>query len=96
MSDETLDRSLFTPPRFKVLGFLVQVEESDYPSIQEFTGLSTPDISRAVSYLDDARLVRVRKELKGRYPYTVVQATDVGRRRFKALISSLKKYGVGG
>lgn len=96
MNKEYLDRSLFTPPRFKVLGFLVQVEESDYSSIQEFTGLSTPDISRAVSYLDDAKLVRVHKELKGRYPHTVVQATDEGRRRFKAMLSSLKKYGLNG
>ncbi|MFB9073733.1 transcriptional regulator [Citricoccus parietis] len=64
--------------------------------MQEFTGLNTPDISRAVSHLADRHLVRVRKELKGRYPLTVVQATDEGRKRFKGLLTSLKKYGVDG
>lgn len=90
-----LASALFSPPRFKVLGFLYQVEESDYRTIQEFTGLSIPDISRAVGYLDEHNLILVRKERNGRYPQTVVAASDQGRKQFSALLRELKKYGVG-
>lgn len=88
-----LQRALFSPPRFKTLGFLTQVEESDYPSIQEFTGLSLPDVSRAIGFLDEHNLVHVRKERNGRYPLTVVSASDTGRAEFRMLLKELKKYG---
>lgn len=90
-----LQRALFSPPRFKTLGFLVQVEESDYPSIQEFTGLSISDISRAVGFLDEHDLVHVSKERNGRYPVTVVSASEAGRAEFRLLLKDLKKYGPG-
>lgn len=90
-----LQRALFSPPRFKTLGFLAQVEESDYRSIQEFTGLSLPDVSRAVGFLDQHRLVHVRKERIGRYPLTVVCASSAGRTEFSMLLKELKKYGTG-
>lgn len=95
MTEGYFDRALFSPARFKVLGFLCQVEESDYPSIEKFTSLKTHDISRAVAFLDDEQLVNVRKERNGRYAQTVVQATAMGRRRFGALLEELKKYGAG-
>ncbi|NKG20969.1 transcriptional regulator [Paeniglutamicibacter terrestris] len=90
-----LQRALFSPPRFKTLGFLVQVEESDYPSIQKFTGLSLPDVSRAVGFLDENNLVQVRKERTGRYSVTVVRASEEGRAEFHRLLKSLRKYGAG-
>ncbi|PPF34961.1 hypothetical protein C5E05_14045 [Pseudoclavibacter sp. AY1H1] len=89
-------RALFSPPRFKVLGFLVQVEESDYASIGEFTDLGVPEISRTVKFLDEAGLVQVRKGQKGRYPQTLVRATPSGRERFRELLADLQRYGLGG
>ncbi|UNX53751.1 transcriptional regulator [Georgenia sp. TF02-10] len=86
---------MFSPPRFKVLGFLYQVEESDYPSIQQYTDLTVPEISRTVGNLDDAGWVRVRKERNGRYSQTVVQATDEGRKVFRELLDELRRYGAG-
>lgn len=73
----------------------MQVEESDYPSIQKFTDLSLPDVSRAVGFLDEHNLVQVRKERLGRYPVTVVRASDAGRAEFRLLLKALRKYGVG-
>lgn len=90
-----LQRALFSPPRFKTLGFLTQVEESDYPSIQEFTGLSLPDVSRAVGFLDEQKLVHVSKGRNGRYPVTVVSASAAGRSEFHRLLKELRKYGAG-
>ncbi|MBF4548692.1 MULTISPECIES: transcriptional regulator [unclassified Pseudoclavibacter] len=96
MSETPELRALFSPPRFKVLGFLVQVEESDYASIGEFTGLGVPEISRTVKFLDEAGLVQVRKGQKGRYPQTLVRATPSGRERFRELLADLQRYGLGG
>lgn len=93
MNEVDLQRALFSPPRFKTLGFLAQVEESDYASIQEFTGLSLPDVSRAVGFLDEHNLVHVSKERNGRYPITVVSASEAGRAEFRLLLKELKKYG---
>ncbi|GMA30109.1 hypothetical protein GCM10025875_01010 [Litorihabitans aurantiacus] len=88
------ERELLVLPRFKVLGFLAQVEESDYASIADFTGLSVPDISRAVGFLDDRALVDVRKDRNGRYARTQVRATDDGVREFRALLATLRRYGL--
>ncbi|MGP9526861.1 transcriptional regulator [Glutamicibacter sp. AOP5-A2-18] len=95
VSTMDLQRALFSPPRFKTMGFLIQVEKSDYPSIQEFTGLSLPDVSRAVGFLDEHDLVHVSKERNGRYPVTVVSASEAGRAEFRLLLKELKKYGSG-
>lgn len=95
VTEVDLQRALFSPPRFKTLGFLVQVEGSDHPSIQEFTGLSLPDVSRAVGFLDENNLVQVRKERTGWYSVTVVRASEEGRAEFHRLLKSLRKYGAG-
>ncbi|MGO3884701.1 MAG: transcriptional regulator [Mycetocola sp.] len=94
MRDSDLERALFVRPRFKTLGFLVQVEESDYPSIQDYTGLSLPDLSKAVSFLNENGLVHVRKEREGRYQVTIVRASDDGVRAFRRMLKELKRYGV--
>ncbi|MHC6176407.1 transcriptional regulator [Glutamicibacter sp. X7] len=88
-----LQRALFSPPRFKTLGFLTQVEMSDYPSIQEFTGLSLPEVSRAVGFLDEHGLVHVRKIRNGRYAQTEVAASEKGLTEFRKLLKEIKKYG---
>lgn len=93
MTTESDLKALFSPPRFKVLGFLSQVEVTDYPTIEEFTGLSVPEISRVVGYLQEHGLAHATKEAKGRYTVTMVAASDLGRKRFRELWRELKKYG---
>jgi len=94
MSEVVTERELLVLPRFKVLGFLCQVDESDYPSLKEFTGLNTPDISKAIGFLEDRGLVQVRKEKSGRYSQTIVRATEQGVRVFRSLLDGLRKYGL--
>jgi len=94
MSDVATERELLVLPRFKVLGFLCQVDESDYRSLEKFTGLTTPDISKAVGFLDDRGLVEVRKERSGRYSQTIVRATGDGVKAFRSLLDGLRKYGL--
>lgn len=94
MTEAATERELLVLPRFKVLGFLYQVDESDYRSLEEFTGLSIPDISKAVGFLDDRSLVQARMERIGRYAHTVVRATPLGVRTFRNLLDGLRKYGI--
>lgn len=94
MRSEVNERELLVVPRFKVLGFLCQVEEADYPALVEFTELSIPDISRSVGFLADRGLVQVRKERTGRVAHTIIRATPDGIREFRALLEGLRKYGL--
>jgi DNA-binding MarR family transcriptional regulator len=74
------------------MGFLCQVEKSNYKSIGEFTGLSMPDISRTVGTLEKHGYVKVWKERNERYPETIVISTELGRSEMAALVKELRKY----
>ncbi|MDJ0336624.1 transcriptional regulator [Cryobacterium sp. PH31-O1] len=93
MSEEPINKVLYPLQRFKVLGFLCQVESSNYGSIGEFTGLSVSDISKTIRTLEDHGYVMVRKTRRGRYPETLVRATELGQSEMKKLLRGLKKYG---
>jgi len=94
MTGEHINKVLYPVQRFKVMGFLCQVEKSNYESIAEFTNLSAPDISKTVRALEDNGYVKVWKIRRDRYPETIVRSTELGRSEMFNLIQVLKKYSV--
>lgn len=84
-----LDAHLLAPKRFVTLAHLNQVEQADYPGLQEVTGMSTPDLSKAIRDLEERGLVEVTKQRKNRYGYTVVRLSSEGRKRFGRLLQTL-------
>ncbi len=84
-----LDAHLLAPKRFVTLAHLNQVEQADYPALQESTGMSTPDLSRIIRDLEDRRLVEVSKQRKNRYGYTVVRLSPEGQKQFGTLLRTL-------
>ena len=91
MSYQDLDPHLLAPKRFVTLAHLHQVEQADYPALQESTGLSITDLSKIIWDLEERGMVEVSKERKNRYGHTLVRLSDNGERRFKQLLKNLNR-----
>lgn len=91
MTFRDLDAHLVAPKRFVTLAHLHQVEQADYPALQETTGLSTPDLSKIIRDLEERGLVEVTKERRARYGATMVRLTAAGRQTFARLLASLNR-----
>lgn len=91
MTFRDIDAHLIAPKRFVTLAHLHQVEQADYPALQEATELSTPDLSKIIRDLEERGLVHVTKERRTRYGTTVVRLTPEGQEAFKKLLTSLNR-----
>lgn len=91
MGYRDLDPHLLAPKRFVTLAHLNQVEQADYPALQESTGMSTPDLSKIIRDLEEKRLVMVSKQRKDRYGHTVVRLSEEGREQFAQLLRTLNE-----
>ncbi|WAP52642.1 transcriptional regulator [Arthrobacter sp. ATA002] len=91
MAHTELDAHLVAPKRFVTMAHLSQVEQADYPSLQETTGLSTPDLSKIIRDLEERGLVEVSKERRSRYGTTRVRLTPEGQKTFRALLSTINR-----
>ena len=88
---ETVNKVLYPIQRFRIAGYLSQVERADYKSIAEFTGLSYPEISKNVKVLEEWEYVNVQKIRSGRYAQTVVELSAKGRSELKKLVQTLRR-----
>lgn len=91
MSYQDLDAHLLAPKRFVTLAHLHQVEQADYPALQESTGLSITDLSKTIRDLEERGMVEVSKVRKNRYGHTLVKLSDDGGKRFKQLLRNLNR-----
>ena len=74
-----LDRLIHEPARLAVLTALASCESADFLYLQRLTGLSKGNLSSHLSKLEEAELVTVEKQFKGKTPLTRIAATDKGR-----------------
>ncbi|HEX8703940.1 MAG TPA: transcriptional regulator [Myxococcaceae bacterium] len=74
-----LDRLIHEPARLAVLTALGSCESADFLYLQRLTGLSKGNLSSHLSKLEEAGLVTVEKQFKGKTPLTRIAATDKGR-----------------
>lgn len=91
MKYQELDPLLLAPKRFVTLAHLNQVEQTDFLTLQETTGLSTTDMSKILKDLDTRGLVHLSKERKERYGVTLVCLSETGQRTFKKLMQTLNR-----
>ncbi len=87
-----INKDLYPIQRFKIMGYLNQVERSNYSSISDFTGLSYSEISRTVKFLEENEYLNTRKVKLGRYPETIVEISRLGSREFTNLVQELRKF----
>ncbi|NUL49196.1 transcriptional regulator [Cellulosimicrobium funkei] len=91
MGYQHLDPHLLAPKRFVTLAHLNQVEQADYPALQEVTGMSTPDLSKIIRDLEERGLVQVSKQRRNRYGHTLVRLSTEGQQRFRKLLRTLRE-----
>lgn len=74
-----LDRLVHEPARLALLTALTSCESADFLYLQRLTGLSKGNLSSHLSKLEEAGLVTVDKQFKGKTPLTRIAVTDAGR-----------------
>ncbi|MBU7015819.1 MAG: transcriptional regulator [Theionarchaea archaeon] len=66
------------------------VQSADFLFLLPQTRLTTGNLSRHISKLEEAGYVRVEKEFVNRKPHTIVQLTEAGRAVFREYIETMK------
>ena len=76
----TLDRLIHEPARLALLTALTSCESADFLYLQRLTGLSKGNLSSHLSKLEEAGLLLVTKQFKGKTPNTQLAISEQGRR----------------
>lgn len=74
-----LDRLIHEPARLAVMTALAASNGADFLFLQRLTGLTKGNLSSHLSKLENADLVKIRKQFVGKTPNTFVTATKEGR-----------------
>ncbi|AKJ00317.1 ArsR family transcriptional regulator [Archangium gephyra] len=74
-----LDRLIHEPARLALLTALTSCESADFLYLQRLTGLSKGNLSSHLAKLEEAGLVTVEKQFKGKTPLTRIAVTKPGR-----------------
>ncbi|MGI8913729.1 MAG: transcriptional regulator [Chloroflexota bacterium] len=74
-----LDRLVHEPARLALLTALVTCTRADFLFLQRLTGLTKGNLSSHLLKLEEAGLVRIDKEFRGKIPVTLVALTAEGR-----------------
>ena len=91
MSYTEINAHLVAPKRFVTMAHLNQVEQADYPALQESTGLSVSDLSKILRDLEERGLVEISKERRKRYGATLVRLSPQGKKTFGNLLATLNR-----
>jgi DNA-binding MarR family transcriptional regulator len=75
-----LDRLVHEPARLSILTALAACDSADFLYLQRLTGLSKGNLSSHLAKLEEAALVKVEKQFKGKLPNTQVSLTATGKR----------------
>jgi DNA-binding transcriptional ArsR family regulator len=86
-----LDRLVHEPARLALLTALTSCESADFPYLQRLTGLSKGNLSSHLSKLEEAGLVSVEKQFKGKTPHPLLRITPPGREAVERHWEQLEK-----
>ncbi len=88
---EPLDALVHSPVRLAVLSILVSVESADFRYLRDTIQVTDGNLSTHLSKLEQAGLISVTKEFRGKKPHTTYQITEEGRKRFTEYLENLEK-----
>ena len=86
-----LDRLIHEPARLAVMTALAASDGADFLFLQRLTGLTKGNLSSHLSKLENAEMVKIRKQFVGKTPNTFVTATKKGRAAIDEHWSLLEK-----
>ncbi len=85
-----IDKLIHEPARLAIMAQLYVVEKADFLFLLPQTGLTTGNLSRHISKLEEADYVKVEKEFVNKKPHTILQLTEEGRAVFGKYIENMK------
>ncbi len=90
-TNEPLDPIIHSPVRLSILSILISVESADFKYLKEAIQVTDGNLSTHLSKLEEAGLISVTKEFRGKKPHTTFSITPEGRTRFAKYVSNLEK-----
>ena len=91
-----LDRVLHEKARLGILTSLLSRDQGlVFNDLRELCALTDGNLSRHLQVLQEAQLVEIWKQHKGKRPQTLVRLTPVGKRRFLAYLELLEQIVAG-
>ncbi|MFD6757396.1 MULTISPECIES: winged helix-turn-helix domain-containing protein [Micromonospora] len=82
--------------RFSIMAALVAADQAEFGFIRDTVEISDSVLSRQVTVLEAAGLVKVRKGYVGKRPRTWLSLTATGRRAFADHLDALREIADGG
>jgi DNA-binding transcriptional ArsR family regulator len=86
-----IDRVIHEPARLAILTVLSACASADFLFLQNATGLSKGNLSVQLSKLEEAGLVRVRKEIVAKKTRTTASLTAKGSKEMAAYWQAMEK-----
>jgi DNA-binding MarR family transcriptional regulator len=86
-----LDETVHQRHRLGILTITAEAQRAEFGYLRQALGLTAGNLSRHLSVLDDAGLVRVQKGYEGRRPRTWVIITRKGRAALAAELEALTR-----
>ena len=85
-----LDPIIHQPVRFSVMATLAETDEAEFAFVRDAVQLTDSALSKAVSVLEEAGYVKVRKAFVGKFPRTWLKLTKNGSAALTAHLAALR------
>ncbi|MBL8239069.1 MAG: transcriptional regulator [Bryobacterales bacterium] len=78
-----LDRTIHEPARLLIVSLLYLSKEADFLWLLNQTELTKGNLSTHLGKLEQAGYLEVKKQFRGKVPWTLYRLTDQGRQEFE-------------
>lgn len=85
-----LNETIHAPVRFSIMATLAAADQAEFSFVRDTVEVSDSVLSKAVSVLEGAGLVKVHKGYVGKRPRTWLSLTKNGRQAFTDHLSALR------
>ena len=90
--NKDLEKLLFNPIRLKIISFLFSFDSASFKKLIEISGATKGNISVQIKKLNEAGLIKVKKQFKENYPLTLCSLTSKGKKYFEIFFKELRSY----
>lgn len=90
--NKDLEKILFNPIRLRIISFLISVDSASFNKLIEISRATKGNISVQIKKLNEAGLIKVKKQFKENYPLTLCSITSKGKKWFEIFFKELKSY----
>ena len=85
-----INRVVHEPVRLAILKILTSAKEVDFNFLLTTLGVTKGNLATHTSKLENAGLIEVKKEFRGKIPHTSYRITRTGRHQFQKYWENLK------